>query len=702
MGDPGGLALVETGVVENKILASRLAVAVNEKVLEQFDDVRVRLKALENLEDLDTKDLLRPEVLVAVLVEQWVVAGMAIESWLLVNATVQRVLVERLPTAYKNANALLVSKGVLPVIALKDRVRVPSRNSTRDAPRGSGLTPPVESDTLRHERSGHGSIASSGGTPSGAGAHSGSGAQPFWRTSASDRHGLMGSAADDTRMLTATTPLARAKSRAQGVIGQIKRLFASGVGADIEEGGRHAATPALARALSPEVVAQEYAEGGTLYEDYSPAGVARVADNLRERTAELKKKAETKGEKATIEIVALMFQAILAEDRIPPGIRVWFARLQMPVLRVALEDADFLGSSDHPARALIDRMGSCVMGFDASGVQSVAMEAEIRRIVQVVEQYPETGKKVYQIVYDEFQRFLSKFLTEKGANQKVVSVAQQVEQKETLAIQYTIEMRNMLQGMPVRDEIREYLFKIWAEVLAVCALRKGAKHADTISLKACSTDLVWAASAKPNRADRTRVIQDLPNLLLRLRSGMTLLGMPPSEQERHVKKISDTLADAFLSKTQAIPQAKIDAMARRLASLEDFVSEDGMGDLPLDSESLEMMLGIDASSIEVVAGGGSRPTAAMVAWANELQTGAWFTLDYNRQTVAVQFAWRSERKHLNLFASSAGQSYLLQGGRLAAYLQAGLLVPQEEESLTVRATRDALNKLQANPERLLA
>ena len=44
---------------------------------------------------------------------------------------------------------------------------------------------------------------------------------------------------------------------------------------------------------------------------------------MREKTDALKKKAETKGEKATIEIVALMFQAILAEDRIPPGIRVW-------------------------------------------------------------------------------------------------------------------------------------------------------------------------------------------------------------------------------------------------------------------------------------------------------------------------------------------------------------------------------------------
>jgi hypothetical protein len=330
------------------------------------------------------------------------------------------------------------------------------------------------------------------------------------------------------------------------------------------------------------------------------------------------------------------------------------------------------------------------------------METEVKRIVQVIEQYPETGKKVYQIVYDEFQKFLSRFLTEKNTTQKVVSVAQQVEQKETLAIQYTIEMRDMLKDMPVRDDIRDFLFKVWAEVLAVSALRKGAKHADTQTLKKCATDLLWAASAKPNRADRARVIQDLPNLLARLRTGMTLLGMQSTDQEVHVKTISDTLADAFFSKTQAIPQAKIDAMAQRLSNLEDYVSDDIMGDLPLDSESLEMMLGIDASAIEVVSDGGSKPTPAMLAWAAELQLGAWFTLDHGKQISQVQFAWRSERKHLNLFASTTGKSFLIQGGRLAAYLQAGLLLPQEEEGLTVRATRDALAKIEANPERLLA
>lgn len=507
-------------------------------------------------------------------------------------------------------------------------------------------------------------------------------------------------------MMTHASPIARARSRAQGVLGQIKRLFVSHVGSDfVSTEQHHAPSPALAAAIAPPRAGQAapaYASGGTLYEDYSPAGVARVAGDLREKTADLKKKAETKGEKATIEIVALMFQAILAEDRIPPGIRVWFARLQMPVLRMALEDPEFLSTTNHPARLLIDRMGSVVMGFDATGVHGQAMEVEVKRIVQVIEQYPETGKKVYQVVYEEFQKFLSKFLTEKGATQKVVSVAQQVEQKETLAIQYTIEMRNMLKDMPVREEIRDFLFKVWAEVLAVAAVRKGPQHKDTLTLKKSAADLVWAASAKPNRADRAKVIQDLPNLLLRLRSGMTLLAMAPSEQDKNVKTVSDTLADAFLSKTKAIPQAQIEAMAARLSNLEDFVSEDGMGDLPLDAESIEMMLGIESAALEVVANGGSKPTAAMQAWAQELELGTWYTLDHNNQVTQVQLAWRSDRKHLNLFAATSGKSYLIQGGRLAAYLQAGLLLPQEEEALTVRATRDALSKIEANPERLLA
>jgi type III secretion system FlhB-like substrate exporter len=322
--------------------------------------------------------------------------------------------------------------------------------------------------------------------------------------------------------------------------------------------------------------------------------------------------------------------------------------------------------------------------------------------VQVIEQYPETGRRVFQLVYDEFQKFLARFLTEGNTAQRVVSVAQQMEQKETAAIQYTIELRKMLGDVPMRDEIREFLFKVWAEVMAVSSIKSGPQHADSMGLKQVAADLVWAASAKPNRADRAKVIQDLPHLLKRLRVGMALLSFDPAKQDIHIKAISDTLADAFMSKTQTVDIKQIEAMGERLKNLEDFVSEDDIGDLPIDAESIELMLGIDTSGIDIITSGGSDPTDAMRAWAQELEEGNWFNLDHNGKVTRMQYAWRSKRGQLHLFAGTNGRTYLFQIRRLAAYLQAGLVSPIEDETLTVRATRDALAKLDANPERLLS
>jgi len=44
---------------------------------------------------------------------------------------------------------------------------------------------------------------------------------------------------------------------------------------------------------------------------------------------------------------------------------------------------------------------------------------------------------------------------------------------------------------------------------------------------------------------------------------------------------------------------------------------------------------------------------------------------------------------------------LFQHQRLAAFLQAGLLLPAQDEALTVRATRSALAKLDADPSKLM-
>ena len=700
------LELIGDDVVENKILASRLALAVMDKAGGELNDLRLRIQSLESSRELSAQDILRPEVVCLIIVEQWSQAGLTRFAWSLAQDVIQQYMVENLTEAFHHANEYLISQGVLPEIDLKSQIR---RSTMVPLMRG-------DEDDDYEDDAGYGGDESGADRPRSASGSSGSSAG-----SAESRGGRSRTRSDsrqdsraDSRSASRAdyddqgTPMGRARQRAQGLLGQLKRVL--GESRDPDAGrSRGAPSEALVRAINQAPIAM-VPEGSTL--NVQPgsatqpvadsARVAKVADGLRERTATLKNQAGNNSEKATIEIVALMFQSILAEERIPPAIRVWFARLQLPVMRVALFEPEFFSTLHHPARKLIDHMGSCVLGFDSRAITGSALEAEIRRIVQVIEQYPDTGRRVFQLVYDEFQKFLSKYLTEKGSSHRVATLAQQVEQKETLAIQYTIELRNMLNSMPVREEIRDFMFKVWAEVLAVAAIKNGAQHEETVMLKRSASDLVWAASAKPSRTERAQVIQDLPNLLQRLRQGMTLLGLTGAQQEAHIKVIGDTLADAFMSKTESIPQDRIDAMSERLAHLEDFIIQDGPGDIPLDAASIEMLVGIDASSIVVVADGGSKPSQAMLAWAQELQPGTWYTLDHNGKASQVQYVWRSDRKQLHLFASVDGRSYLIQARRLAAYLQAGLLVPQEEEALTVRATRTALEKIDANPERLLS
>ena len=697
----GKLELMGNEVVENGILSSRLALRLLDSSSWELNDLRLRMQSLEGVSELRKQDLFRPEVLAQRLVEQWVQALLPQQVWLMVQDVVHKSMGEHMLDVYHATNEFLIGQGVMAEIDLRPLVRrtasAPPAGAIAEDPGGRadsrlGSSPGKLSSSDMAPVSQNSRVDQRAGQSEGE-AHSSPGA---W--------GMGQGVHDETRMQTATTPLARVRMRAQGVMGHLKRLLTSQV-PGFDDTRLSPASSQLAHAMGQFQRSEQDGAEPTLLADsrghvYGQTHVDQALGTLRRRTATLKQAASTSAEKATIEIVALMFQSILAEDRIPPGIRVWFARLQMPVLRVAIAEPEFFGSLQHPARRLIDRMGSCALGFDVT-VAGGVLELEIKRVVQVIEQYPETGRRVFQLVYDEFDKFLSRFLAEQGSTARVVSVAQQIEQKETMAIQFTIEMRSMLNDMPVREEIREFLFKVWAEVLALAAMKNGPQHAETLAFKRAAADLVGAASAKPNREDRARVIADLPALLRILRRGMALMGLGIPEQDRHLKVVSNTLADAFMSKTDAISMERIDAMAKRLSNLEDYLSDEDVGDLPLDTESLVMMIGIDATDIVMIADGGSQPTEAMRAWARELQLGTWYSLDHNGQVSHVQFAWCSDRKQLHLFAAADGRNFLIQARRLAAYLQAGLLIPTEEEALSVRATRDALAKIDANPERLL-
>lgn len=723
------LELVGDEVVENKIIASRIALTAMETVAPALDALRIRMKSLGD-GDWPEADLLVPDTFSLLLVESWLKVQLARDDLQLCIEALQEAAVVLMQSGYDECNLFLAGQGISAEREMRVRARESSPvtgSAPLGGPHGGGVTVP---QAFEHSRPAAHSGYYVGGMFSGQ--HGGSqfagiqgGMQPglpgvqggggVMQAVGGPSYGLQGGAGGS--VAGAISPgdpgglggfiaphLAMARGRAQFVMRQLRQiLLPSGGGPTLAGNAHRPASAALAQALAvhPLQIDVYSTVGAPMHSGYTSATVAKVATKARERSAKLKEKAETDSEKAIIEVVALMFQSILAEERIAPAVRVWFARLQVPVLRVALDEPEFFNEEEHPARKLIDRMGAVALGFDAASVNAAAMEREVRRIVQMIEQYPETGRRVFELVHAEFEKFLTKHLTEKTGTAKVISVAQQVEQKETLAIKYTIEFRALLNDVTVDDAVREFLFKIWAEVLALSAMKNGAQHEETMSYKRTAADLVWAASAKPNRSERTQVIQSLPAILQRLRTGLVLMGMDVETQDHRIKGITDTLAKAFRSKAAPIPLERIEAMVRRLANVEEFLDDDVLGELPLDAENIELMTGIDAAALQVIPDNGSLADEAALAWAKQLSPGNWFALNHNGNNAQVQYVWHSERKQLHLFVANDGMTYLIQLNRLASYLKTELLVASEQDGLTTRATRDAIAKLNANPELLL-
>ncbi|NKI97242.1 DUF1631 family protein [Rhizobacter sp. SG703] len=663
-GRAASMTLVDDDTIEVEILSSRLALAMMDKSSWEFTDLRSRMSAMERRDELDTNDVLRPHVLARIVTAAWRGASLNHDLWRTLQGVIHEEFAHFAEEAYHETNRWLVQKGVLPDVDLRPFIRR-SRNAQGTAGGGSGGAPATAAPP----------------------------ATGFGRTGVGE----------ETRMMTRAGGFARGSDHAEAVLGRLNRLIGRQLPDFSRTAPMNSTSPELKAAISDAQQGIQRRLGAQDSPRTAPGQVSTPAllEELHQRKQALKKAASTPVERATIEIVALLFQSILTEERIPAVVRVWFARLQMPVLRVAVSEPDFFATVDHPARRLIDRMGACVMGFDStSRAVGDALEREIKRVVQVVEAYPDTGRRVFQTVLTEFEKFLENyFQNENEATRKGVSLAQQVEQRETLAIQYTIELRKMLNEVPVQEGVRDFLFQVWADVMAMTAVKSGAQGPETKTMKRAAADLIWSASAKVSREERAEVIRRLPPLLKTLREGMDHAGVSPERQDEHIQRLNNSLAAAFTAKTAAIPQERLEELMVRLETLEEMLPESA--DVDIDEAMVLDLSGHESAELEVVGEGGSMPTPAMLTWARELQVGGWYMLDYRNRNEAVQLAWQGLRRQLALFVSPHGRGILFQQHRLAAFLQAGLLVPAQDESLTVRATRSALAKLDVDPTRLL-
>ncbi len=276
-----------------------------------------------------------------------------------------------------------------------------------------------------------------------------------------------------------------------------------------------------------------------------------VRNLILEQRAALSEMTENVDELMTIDIVAMLFEFILRDNQVPAEVRAQLGRLQFMVLKIALRDTTLLTQKGHPARMLVNRIGSISLGLkqlDPSGVQ---ITEEICRIVETLLLDDSEHPQLFSKMLDEFDAFIARELRAGNKNiQRTVEAIEQV-QNRTLRFAHTAaQMGEALSGLTIDPFLQEFLQETW--VLTVeQADRRNAKVA--LRYRLLVPDLLWSIVPKLKEDDRTQLFALLPIILNTLREGLASIAWDAARQ----KALMNWLVDAHTSALRASHSATL-------------------------------------------------------------------------------------------------------------------------------------------------
>lgn len=262
-----------------------------------------------------------------------------------------------------------------------------------------------------------------------------------------------------------------------------------------------------------------------------PIDVLRVLSRLLE--ARLPGQAVSIGQidDDAINLVAMLFQFVLEDRNLAAPIKGLIARLQIPILKVAMLDKSFFGKGGHPARKLLNELANASLGWAPSG--EIERDPFYRRLEEII-----------QFVADEFSGEVAVFekaLADFGAfvemerrraalvEQRTIDAEDGRARSEIARRRVDRLLRDRIAERPLPTVVSRLLVDGWSNVLFLVCLKEGPDSDEWRQALRTVDDLLESVEPVESLADRARLLRLLPGLLKRLRAGLGRVGVNPFE-----------------------------------------------------------------------------------------------------------------------------------------------------------------------------
>ena len=242
----------------------------------------------------------------------------------------------------------------------------------------------------------------------------------------------------------------------------------------------------------------------------------------------------------TIDIVAMLFDFVFDDTAVPDAIKALIARLQIPILKVAILDKSFFSRKNHPARRLLDLLAAASVSFVGDTTHEDSLYRKTQRIVDCIQADFDTDIQLFGKLVVDFEEFLA---AREAANANVVEQSARVlherEKREMarLIAQDEIERRTKDTSLP--PPVVAMLTGPWTRVLERVYLREGGRVDKFLSALETADNLIWSVSPKSDAVERKRLVTLLPTLLRHLKEGMQIAAVEKADSDRFFSALVD-------------------------------------------------------------------------------------------------------------------------------------------------------------------
>ncbi len=258
-------------------------------------------------------------------------------------------------------------------------------------------------------------------------------------------------------------------------------------------------------------------------------GTGGLRNLILEQRSALNELTSNVDEQMTIDIVAMLFEFILRDTQVPAEIRAQLGRLQFLVLKLALKDSSLLTQKGHPARLLVNRIGSISLGLKQIDPSGVEITKEICRIVETLLQDESENSQLFSRMLDEFDAFIAKEL--RACDKKTEEAIEGAEQARNRTLRFahtSAQLHEALLGLKIDPYLQNFFETVWVYALEL-ADREDAKRAHRFRLFV--PDLLWSIVPKSSEEERMQLLALLPIILSTLKEGMTSIQWNEAQQE---------------------------------------------------------------------------------------------------------------------------------------------------------------------------